>query len=796
MSGVHNAVIASVGSNAVALYSILWGNQFRGASQLKRTFGAPTNNLKWKINFGLKLTDNGILQTLFCGDDGTSTNNFILSRTAANKFRIFQSAGGVANLDATTDDVFNDVTAHYNIELVYDSANATATDRIIFKVNGLRRTLTYATGPFAVSTASQANVNGRVHAIGYLFYATAQYCNCIISNFIFSDGTINQDFATYNTTTGTYYPVDPLIGPLIGAGNNDCLLEWKDFSAVTAAAMGKDTSGRANNWTPTGFSITGLTLDRVSDTPTNNCVIMDWKNKTDASALIAGSGRQYTGGNNRMAAATKAINFVPTYWEAKMSAAPGVGQVCIGISTRRDAVAAANDPGFSADTYAWYMPTLAGNRGLWNNSAQIFNVGAAMDETKPYQIAYDPPSGKVFFGFNDVYYSAAGLPTGNPATGANPTLTLTPYTTIWPVFQAAAPNSCWCNFGQQTFSGTQPTGYFKYNTAETPTASFENVKEGFSAELRTGTGAVASITSKLFQPDIVCIKSYPTGTDWNCFDSVRGATNGWVWNTDPNANMYTDANTLTAFNINGYGLGTDAGAKGVNIAAASYVDFAWLKGTKTLIDIVTYVGNGTSQSIGHNLGVVPDMIITKGNTGNNRPTVLAPGLGATQYGYLNMNIAFTAVNAINCWGNNVATVAPTSTTFTVGNSADVNAAGVVYVAYVFASCRGYSKLFSYTGNAAADGPVFDLGFKPRVFFVKDFGAIGGWRWWDSARQIGNGARQSLAPNSGGAQAAENFVEFRGTGIKIITGAGNGTNDATLHLGVGFADEIGKYANAA
>jgi hypothetical protein len=52
-------------------------------------------------------------------------------------------------------------------------------------------------------------------------------------------------------------------------GTNGFYLTFADTSAATAAAIGKDSSGNGNNWTPSGISVTaGVTYDAMIDVPT------------------------------------------------------------------------------------------------------------------------------------------------------------------------------------------------------------------------------------------------------------------------------------------------------------------------------------------------------------------------------------------------------------------------------------------------------------------------------------------------------------------------------------------------
>ena len=103
--------------------------------------------------------------------------------------------------------------------------------------------------------------------------------------------------------------------------------------------------------------------------------------------------------------------------------------------------------------------------------------------------------------------------------------------------------------------------------------------------------------------------------------------------------------------------------------------------------------------------------------------------------------AFTS--DVNIWNN----TAPTSSVFSVGTSADINASGGTYVAYCFAEIAGFSKFGSYTGNGSADGPFIYTGFRPKFVICKDYSNAGDWLIIDSARSAYNVTANNLLAQS-------------------------------------------------
>jgi len=143
--------------------------------------------------------------------------------------------------------------------------------------------------------------------------------------------------------------------------------------------------------------------------------------------------------------------------------------------------------------------------------------------------------------------------------------------------------------------------------------------------------------------------------------------------------------------------------------------------------IVLYTGTGSgSQTMGHGLGVTPDIIITKARSGTSNWSYNS-NVGPMTYG---TNRMLLNTYAIATSDTNEVTAA-SSTTFTGGGSSAVNSNGATYVAYCFTEVQGYSKFGSYIGNGNANGTFIYTGFKPRAILTKKTnGPVGSWVWHD------------------------------------------------------------------
>jgi len=133
-----------------------------------------------------------------------------------------------------------------------------------------------------------------------------------------------------------------------------------------------------------------------------------------------------------------------------------------------------------------------------------------------------------------------------------------------------------------------------------------------------------------------------------------------------------------------------------------------LKRAPGFMDVVTYVGNGTSgRTVSHNLGVVPELIIVKGINYTGVWAAYSSVTGNANYLRLNTRDPSTSTSFWN-------STTPTSTQFTLGNNNNVNGS-YNYVAYLFSSLDGISKVGSYTGTGS-DIDV-DCGFSAGARFV-------------------------------------------------------------------------------
>jgi hypothetical protein len=105
--------------------------------------------------------------------------------------------------------------------------------------------------------------------------------------------------------------------------------------------------------------------------------------------------------------------------------------------------------------------------------------------------------------------------------------------------------------------------------------------------------------------------------------------------------------------------------------------------------------------------------------------------------------------------------------FTVGTGVNTNENNTTYVAYLFATCAGVSKVGSYTGNGTTQ--TINCGFTggARFVLIKRTDSTGDWYVWDSARGIVAGNDPHLSLNTTAAEVTtDDSVDTDNTGFVV------------------------------
>ena len=183
-------------------------------------------------------------------------------------------------------------------------------------------------------------------------------------------------------------------------------------------------------------------------------------------------------------------------------------------------------------------------------------------------------------------------------------------------------------------------------------------------------------------------------------------------------------------------------------------------------DVVAYTGNSVSgRTINHNLGVAPEMMWVKTRSNTYNWMVYHTATGNTKA--LTLESSGTGYTGSSWWNN----TSPSSTVFTVGNDGGTNYSGRTYIAYLFASLDGVSKVFSVTKSSGSDASV-NCGFSagPRFVLLKRTDSTGDWYVWDSERGIVAGNDPYLLLNSTAAEVTStDYIDPTSNGFTIVNG---------------------------
>jgi hypothetical protein len=258
---------------------------------------------------------------------------------------------------------------------------------------------------------------------------------------------------------------------------------------------------------------------------------------------------------------------------------------------------------------------------------------------------------------------------------------------------------------------------------KTPTSG----TEVFAPVARTGTGAASVLVTGLPVTDAVIVRNRGSSADFRLANRLRGfatlITNSDVEENTTNSALFT---TNPWDNQDGFDLGNG----GLNNSGVNYINWMFRR-SPSVFDVVCYTGTGVLRTVAHNLTVAPELIIVK-SRGAVRGWMV--GTEFTSNTYSLSQLQSTDAGSTNSY-NAFYAAAPTASSFTVGTDSRLNFNGDNYVAHLFATLTGVSKVGSYTGNGS--NQTIDCGFTAgaRFVLIKRTDAVGDWYVWDSARGI-------------------------------------------------------------
>ena len=341
-----------------------------------------------------------------------------------------------------------------------------------------------------------------------------------------------------------------------------------------------------------------------------------------------------------------------------------------------------------------------------------------------------------------------------------------------------------------------------YTNIDDPSAYFQTV-------LWTGDGLdnkqITNDGNSDLQPDWVWLKDRTQAESHAVFDSTRGAT----VRLQPNSigAESTETATLKSFTTDGFTVGT-SGSVNNGSNPDQYVAWQWkanggTTSTNTDGSVNTTVQTNTDAgfsivgytcpdpitnfTIGHGLGVTPDMFIIKTRDGSRNWAVYHKSLTApAAKRNLRLNQSNAEATESTFWAN----IAPTSSVIQLAQNAAVNYQGHNYIAYCFAEKQGYSKFGKYVSNGNADGPFVYTGFKPAFVIIKSADTAKNWIMKTAAISE-NPINEKLHPNLSSAEGSDGLIDFVSNGFKVREGPDAEINNSLSsdYIYMAFAENL-------
>jgi hypothetical protein len=387
------------------------------------------------------------------------------------------------------------------------------------------------------------------------------------------------------------------------------------------------------------------------------------------------------------------------------------------------------------------------------------------------------------------------------------------------------------NFGARDFAHTPPSGFVALSTANLPDpaidpAQGENPTEYFNTLTETGNTATSrAFTGAGFQPDWLWSKSRTATRSHALFDSVRGVTQ--YLTADSNAQELSSPGSgfLSSFDADGF-TATEGSSnfQNLNNNNEKYVFWLWNAGgstvsgtatggggsrafshrasTKSGVSILAYTGDGTDGGeVTHGLSGGVDAVFVKKRTSSDLDwhCFFATGLSSESHMLqLNKNDGQSTTS----FGTADLNDSGTALTLKAGGSGlrNVNESGETYVAYIFKSVEGFSKIGKYDDNVVGSdydntSPFVYTGFRPAFLIIKGIENGRDWVMYDNKRTPDDGVY--LRANEGATEqtdATNHDISFLSNGFKIRGGSGdiNTTNESYVFLCYG--DQPLKFAN--
>lgn len=236
-------------------YDIEYSLQFNSASSryLSKVFTSVGSTTKWTFSAWVRRDSTGGTHTIFDADISSSNYTWI-GFLSDNKIA-FQVVG-VASADKRTTATYTSTTDWYHIVVAVDTSQGTAANRNRIYVNGTEVT-SFSTntdlGSAAVTWVTDNNNNSGTNVTHYVGrWANGGYFDGLMADVILVDGQqLDPTYFGYSSG-GSWYPKE-FTGTL-GTTNSTLGTNGFRLDFASSTSLGRDRSGRGNNFTPTNIT--------------------------------------------------------------------------------------------------------------------------------------------------------------------------------------------------------------------------------------------------------------------------------------------------------------------------------------------------------------------------------------------------------------------------------------------------------------------------------------------------------------------------------------------------------------
>ena len=403
---------------------------------LYKTLGTPTSTKKYTFSTWVKRALASNEEVLISGGTSGSNGDFLVFRTTDQlEWQMYHGSNtGILK----TNRLFRDPSAWYHIVITYDSANATAGDRMKMYINGVEET------SFATDTNPPQDTVSLINSavqnnIGYDSYglATSAYFSGVMAHTQLCDGQAYaaSDFGETDSTSGIWVAKT---SPSVTYGNNGFFLKYQDTSNY-----GDDSSGNTNDFTMSG------TITQTKDTPDNNYATWNpLQNYYDPATIENGNTKFTTaGGTGVYSFRTSTLGMSSGKWYAEIKRAGSADYAVTGIASRFPE-ASGDHLGLDAGNYSWQD----WDGDVFSGNSEVADY-TAYDGDVVVMIGLDLDNNKLYLGQNGVWENSA-----DPAAGTGGLSITAPSDTYTGFYHFAAGD--YDNGSGQIFLANFGNGYF------------------------------------------------------------------------------------------------------------------------------------------------------------------------------------------------------------------------------------------------------------------------------------------------------------------------------------------------